>query len=42
VVRLVPERVPGGVVWICSCCGVLCYVASPHNAAALTLVTRAT
>src|SRR5215471_19662978 len=41
-VRLVPEKVPGGVVWICTFLGVLGEEARPHNAAAFTPVTRAT
>src|SRR6478752_1138117 len=36
VVRLVPEKVPGGVVWICAFLGVLGEEASPHKAAEFT------
>jgi hypothetical protein len=41
VVRLVPDRVPGGVVWIRKPFGVLGLVASDHKVAALTAATRA-
>src|SRR5665647_1202907 len=41
VVRLVPEKVPGGVVGICAFLGVLGEEASPHKAAPFTPVPRA-
>ncbi len=41
VVRLVPAKVPGGVVWICRFFGTLGLVASAHSVAAFTRATRA-
>ena len=38
---LVPDKVPGGVVWIWTFFGVLGAVASAHRAAPLTFATRA-